>query len=62
MFDIRYQYAFHTISFIEQSLSERTLGCFRERCITYDNDTITGLAEEMAALIKVDRSLKEWIA
>ena len=34
MFDIRYQYALHTTSFIEQPLSDRTLGRFRERCIT----------------------------
>lgn len=66
MFDIRYQYALHTTSFTEQPLSDRTLGRFRERCITYEaqtgidllHDTITGLAEEMAVLMKVDRSLK----
>lgn len=66
MFDIRYQYALHTTSFIEQPLSDRTLGRFRERCIAYEaqtgidllHDTITELAEEMAALMKIDRSLK----
>jgi len=66
MFDIRYQYALHTTSFIEQPLSDRTLGRFRERCITYEkqtgidllHDTITSLSEEMAAMMKVDRSLK----
>ncbi len=66
MFDIRYQYALHTTSFIEQPLSDRTLGRFRERCITYEkqtgidllHDTITALSEEMAAMMKVDRSLK----
>lgn len=66
MFDIRYQYALHTTSFIEQPLSDRTLGRFRERCMTYEDqtgidllhDTITGLAEETAALMKADRSLK----
>jgi len=66
MFDIRYQYALHTTYFIEQPLSDRTLGRFRERCITYEkqtgvdllHDTITSLSEEMAAMMKVDRSLK----
>ena len=66
MFDIRYQYALHTTSFIEQPLSDRTLGRFRERCITYEkqtgvdllHDTITSLSEEMATMIKADRSLK----
>ena len=66
MFDIRYQYALHTTSFIEQPLSDRTLGRFRERCITYEkqtgidllHDTITSLSEEMATMMKVDRSLK----
>ena len=66
MFDIRYQYALHTTSFIEQPLSDRTLGRFRERCITYEkesgidllHDTIVSLSEEMAAMMKVDRSLK----
>lgn len=66
MFDIRYQYALHTTSFIEQPLSDRTLGRFRERCITYEkktgidllHDTITALSGEMATMMKVDRSLK----
>jgi len=66
MFDIRYQYALHTTSFIEQPLSDRTLGRFRERCITYEkqtgvdllHDTITSLSEEIAAMMKIDRSLK----
>ena len=66
MFDVRYQYALHTTSFIEQPLSDRTLGRFRERCITYEkqtgidllHDTITSLSEEMASMMKVDRSLK----
>ena len=35
MFDIRFQYALHTISFIEQPLSDRTLGRFRARCNAY---------------------------
>lgn len=66
MFDIRYQYALHTTSFLEQPLSDRTLGRFRQRCITYEeetgidllHDTIVGLSSEMADLMKIDRSLK----
>ena len=66
MFDIRYQYALHTTSFIEQPMSDRTLGRFRERCLTYErqtgvdllHDTITSLSQEMAEMMKIDRSLK----
>ncbi len=66
MFDIRYQYALHTTSFIEQPLSDRSLGRFRERCIAYErqtgidllHDTIIALSEEMAEMIHADRSLK----
>ena len=66
MFDIRYQYALHTTSFLEQPLSDRTLGRFRERCLTYEkltgidllHDTITSLSEEMANMASIDRSLK----
>ena len=66
MFDIRYQYALHTTSFLEQPLSDRTLGRFRERCLTYEkqtgvdllHDTITSLSAEMAEMMKVDRCLK----
>jgi len=66
MFDIRYQYALHTTSFLEQPLSDHSLGRFRERCITYErqtgidllHDTIISLSEEMAVMINADRSLK----
>jgi len=66
MFDIRYQYALHTTSFLEEPLSDRSLGRFRERCITYErqagidllHNTITSLSKEMAVLINADRSLK----
>lgn len=59
MFDIRYHYALHTTSFIEQPLSDRSLGRFRQRCILYErqtgidlnHDTITGLSEEMVAMM-----------
>lgn len=66
MFDIHYQYALHTTSFLEQPMSDRTLGRFRERCLSYKkqtgvdllHDTITSLSQEMAELMKVDHSLK----
>lgn len=66
MFDIRYQYALHTTSFIEQPISDRTLGRFRERCLAYErqtgvdllHDTITSLSQEMAEMMKIDHSLK----
>lgn len=66
MFDIRFQYALHTTSCIEQPMSDRTLGRFRERCTTYEqetgidllHDTIQALSSEMAEMMKVDLSLK----
>lgn len=66
MFDIRYQYAFHTTHFEEQPLSDRTLGRFRERCYAYEletgidllHDTVTSLAGGMAKLMKIDHQLK----
>lgn len=66
MFDIRFQYALHTTSYIEQPLSDRTLSRFRERCNTYEaehgidllHETVTSLSKEMAELMKVDFSLR----
>lgn len=66
MFDIRFQYALHTTSFIEQPLSDRTLGRFRARCNTYETEhgvdllhnTITALSAEMAEIMKIDTTLK----
>ncbi|MDY4000447.1 MAG: transposase [Blautia sp.] len=66
LFDVRYQYALHTTSMEEQPMSDRTLGRFRQRCATYEeetgidllHDTMTSLADEMAALMQIDRSLK----
>jgi len=66
MFDIRFQHALHTTSFIEQPLNDRTLGRFRERCATYEketgidllHETIESLADEMATIMKLDCSLK----
>jgi len=63
MFDIRFQYALHTTSFIEQPLNDRTLGRFRERCSNYEKETgidllrgtIESLADEMATLTAAKR-------
>ncbi len=66
LFDIRYQYALHTVNMVEQPMSDRTLGRFRQRCATYEEETgvdllhhtITSLANEMAGIMQIDRSLK----
>lgn len=66
LFDIWYQYAFHTTHFEEQPLSDRTLGRFRERCYAYEletgidllHDTVISLSDEMAKLMKIDHQLK----
>lgn len=66
LFDIRFQYALHTTSFLEQPLNDRTLGRFRERCTAYEKETgidllhntIESLADEMASMMKLDRSLR----
>lgn len=66
MFDIRFQYALHTTSYIEQPLSDKTLSRFRERCSTYEAEsgidllhkTVTSLSKEMAELMEVDVSLR----
>lgn len=66
LFDVRYQYAIHTTSMDRQPMSDRTLGRFRQRCATYEeetgidllHDTIISLADEMVALMQVDHSLK----
>lgn len=62
MFDIRFQYALHTTSFIDQPLSDRTLGRFRARCNAYEeetgidllHDTICSLSDEMAKIMEID--------
>lgn len=66
MFDIRFQYALHTTSFLEQPMSDRSLGRFRERCSAYEketgtdllHDTIVSLSGEMAEMMKLDLSLR----
>ena len=58
LFDIRFQYALHTTSFKEQSVSDRTFSRFRRRCLTYEtetgidriHDTVKELSGKMAAL------------
>ena len=58
--------SFHFLTKREQPMSDRTLGRFRQRCATYEeetgidllHDTITSLSGEMAALMQVDHSLK----
>lgn len=46
MFDIRYQYALHTTSFEEQSLSDRTLSRFRARVLAYETEHDVDLMHE----------------
>ncbi len=66
MFDIRFKVALHTTGMAEQPMSDRTLGRFRARCITYFRETgkdplhdcIKSLSGELAKLMKVDRSLR----
>ncbi len=66
MFDIRFQYALHTTSFLKQPMSGRTLRRFRERYSAYEketgidllHDTITSLSSEMAQMMKLDLALK----
>lgn len=66
MFDIRFKVALHTTGMAEQPMSDRTLGRFRARCEAYIKETgkdplhdcITNLSEELAKVMKVDRSLR----
>ena len=66
LFDIRFQYALHTISFKEQPVSDRTFSRFRRRCLTYEtetgidliHDTVKELSGEMAALMKLNDRMK----
>ena len=66
LFDIRFRYALHTTRMSEQPMSDRTLGRFRERCITYTKETgkdplhecMSRLSGELAKLMKIDRSLR----
>lgn len=65
LFDIRFQYALHTLNWEEQPLSDRTLGRFRARCELYEKETgidliyqaIIELTDKLAQLMKIDRTL-----
>lgn len=66
MFDIRYQYALHTTSFVEQPLSDRTLSRFRARCLAYETETgidlihmcITKLAKEISEFMGISPNMQ----
>ena len=66
MFDIRFKVALHTNNMLEQPMSDRTLGRFRERCRTYYEETgkdplhdcIKGMSEKLTKMMKIDRSLR----
>lgn len=52
--DIRFQYALHTTSFMEQPLSDRTFSRFRERCYLYELETgIDLIKQEILSLSQV---------
>lgn len=66
LFDLRFRVALHTKDFDEQSMSDRTLGRFRERCRKYEEETgidligdaVRRLSRETAKLMHLDASLK----
>ena len=66
LFDFRYQYALHTSSYREQPLTERTLGRFRMRCVSYAREcgedllgeTVDELAGDLAIMLGIDRSFR----
>ena len=65
-FDYRYQYAFHTTSFSEQPLSDRTFNRFRERCAAYELTTgedpihkcFVSISEEMRKFMDISPNMK----
>lgn len=65
-FDYRYQYALHTTSFSEQSLSDRTFSRFRERCAAYELTTgedlihkcFVSISEEMRKFMDISPNMK----
>ena len=65
-FDFRFQYAFHTTSFENQPISDRTFSRFRERNVAYELVTgidlihtcIVSLAEEIRKFMDLDPSIK----
>lgn len=66
MFDIRYQYALHTTSFVEQPLSDRTLSRFRARCLAHETETgidlihtcVTGIAKELSEFMGITPNMQ----
>jgi hypothetical protein len=66
MFDIRFQYALHTTSFAEQPLNDRSLGRFRARCISYEEQTgqdlihecVISLSKEIASVMGIRPNMK----
>lgn len=58
-FDYRYQYALHTTSFEEQSVSTRTLSRFRTRLASYKLTTGTDLVHE--CFVKMADDIREYM-
>lgn len=66
MFNIRYQYTLYTTNCEEQPLSDRTLGRFKERCLTYETETgidfiencMLMLSEELIAVMGINDTVK----
>lgn len=56
MFDVRHQYAFHTTSFYEQPLSDRTLSRFRARVLAYEMEHDVDLIHEY--IVKMAKKLR----
>lgn len=65
-FDIRFQYALHTTSFDEQPLNDRTLGRFRARCSSYEEQTgidlihqcIVSLSSQIAQMMNLNTGMR----
>ena len=61
MFDIRFQYALHTLSYKEQPFSDRTFSRFRRRCADYEKETgidlihnaVCSLSKEISSVINI---------
>ena len=58
-FDIRYQYALHTISFEEQPISDRTLSRFRARVLSYETELDVDLIHE--CVIKMAKEISDFM-
>ena len=67
MFDIRYQYAFHTTRFQEQPLSDRTLSRFRARVLAYEtehdfdliHDCVVKMAKEISEFMNISSDMQQ---